>query len=157
MPKYFSNLQFWCPECALWLVQKHYPSWNPPFVSFYAQEVSQSTTHRSQESGGFIGKEEPASRSLTQKSGMWSSVSLHTENGISSEQNDQETGGNSARPRCLIPPSGKHNWLNPQTPWSLPGRNCCSQASVTAAFSKQGLVPGCSCPPGTRSCSNVKI
>lgn len=87
MPKYFSNLQFWCPDCALW----HRGIILPGILhlcTFYAQEVSQSIPHRSQEAEGFIGKEEPASPSLTQWPGMWSSVSLRPDNGISPEQED---------------------------------------------------------------------
>lgn len=72
MPKYLSNLQFWCPDCAL--------DWHRGIIlhgilhlcAFYAQEVSQSTTHRSQEAGQFTGKEEQASPSLTQQwSASW--------------------------------------------------------------------------------------
>lgn len=87
MPKYFSNLQFCCLDCAPW----HKGIILPGILhlcTFCAQDVSQNTRHRSQEAEGFIGKEEPASPSLTQWPGMWSSVSLCPDNGISSEQED---------------------------------------------------------------------
>lgn len=110
----------------------------------------------------FIGKEEPASPSLTQQSGTWSSVSLHPDNGISSEQrlpgSDQGTERwELSRPLCLTAPAGRRNWLKPHTSLcSLPGWNCCSQASVTAAFSKQELCLVAAVPSGRGNCSNVK-
>lgn len=50
MPKYFYNLQFWCPDCTLWLAQRHYPSWNPPFVCFLCP--GGFTKHHPSEPGG---------------------------------------------------------------------------------------------------------
>lgn len=87
MPKYFPNLQFWCPDCAPWHKGIILPG-TLHLCTICAQEVSQNTPHQSQEAEVFIGKEEPATPSLTQGPGMWSSVSLCPDNGISSEQED---------------------------------------------------------------------
>lgn len=163
MPKYFSNLQFWCPDCTPWHKGIIILPGILHLCTFCAQEVSQNTPHWSQEAEGFIGKEKPASPSLTQWPGMWSSVSLHPDNGISSEQEDLPGNGQGTEVRpqpglCVSPhhQEGTTGWAHKPL-YSPPGWNCCSQASVTAAFSQLGVVPGCSCPPGRRNCSNVKI
>lgn len=78
-----------------------YPLTGTEALSFLESSICVLFMHRrciisqSQEAERFIRKEEPASPSLTQQSGMWSSVSLHPDNGISSELdipgNNQET------------------------------------------------------------------
>lgn len=124
------------------------------------------TEHHPSELGsrGFIGKEEPAFPSFTQQSETWSSVSLHPDNGfhqsrISLGMTRGLRSGNSARPMCLV---GRPHHQEGTSGWthkplhSLPGWNCCSQASVTVGFSKQGVVCGCSCPPGRRNCNKCQ-
>lgn len=100
----------------------------------------------------FIGKEEPASPSLTQQSGTWSSVSLHPDNGISSEQ------------RLPGSDQGTERWELKQAPVSHRTRRKAQLAEAThiplftswvellqpglsdSSFFKAGVVPGCSCP-----------
>lgn len=65
-------------------------------------------------------------------------------------------GETSARPVCLTPPSGRHNWLNTQTP-SFTWVELLQPGLSDSSFSQLGVVPGCSCPPGRRNCSDVKI
>lgn len=153
MSKYLSNLRFWCPDCALWLAQRHYPSWNPPFVCFLC--TGGFTNHHPWEPGSRrVCRERGASFSFPHRA-TWNVVKCVT---ASRKCNFLGAGSSQERPR--------HWEVGAQQPLCLPHHHSPSFISWVellqpglsdSSFFRAGSCAWLQLSPGTRNCSNAKI